>query len=327
MKQLPSAGHCRPQDLLVATSLLALLVVCVMGYLTADDSNGGLEEVGVTRMGRLSAVLNYRVQINNQVRRFYEANSKSSFPYEQQITELQGALASKRAADQALVQAFNEYDQVPKTPEGQQIWDGLKTYWQPWHDAIVAGVTRKLEDALQNPTPEKLLAFYQVTDEIAMQQRNNTREITTRLGELADRTQMLTEEYVKETLARGDKFIAAQLTVSAIAIALLVILGITTLKTIVRPLELIRDTVLTVLFPASRRVPSQGKGMSTILKSCLPQSGDFWLSCNMTSGALYSGRFWRSAGGLGYPFAGQAVCRRRCCVIPVGSFQFEGKIS
>jgi hypothetical protein len=162
------------------------------------------------------------VQINNQVRRFYEASSKSTFPYEQQITELQGTLASKRAADQALVQAFNEYDQVPKTPEGQRIWAELKTYWQPWHDAIIVGVTRSLEDALQNPTPEKLLAFSHNTDEAGMQQRNNTREITTRLGELADRTQRLTEEYVKETMARGDKFLAAQLTVSAIAIAVLV---------------------------------------------------------------------------------------------------------
>jgi methyl-accepting chemotaxis protein len=217
-----------------------------MGYLTADDSNDGLEEVGVTQMHRLTAILNYRVQINNQVRRFYEANSKGSFPYEQQITELQGTLASKQAADKELVRWFNEYDKLTKIPENQKIWEELKSYWQPWHDAIIVGVTRKLEDALQNPTPEKMHAFVADTDETGMRQRGNTREITARLDTLAERTQARVEEAVKETMARGDKFLAAQLTVSAIAIAVLVILGITTLKAVVRPLELIRDTVQNV---------------------------------------------------------------------------------
>ncbi|MDR3158005.1 MAG: HAMP domain-containing protein, partial [Zoogloeaceae bacterium] len=233
--------HC-----LSTISWSTLVLVSFLGWYNATNSNEAFDKIDRELVPKLDMVLQLRVQANNMVRRMYEAGSKNTFAYREQVEELTRALEQKKQADEQSQQWFQTYDKLDRHPDAQAVWDKLRAKWPGWFAVMGTEITGSLETALRNPSQESLNVFYKKVDEVGVTQRGNTAEITGSLQELSEVVRKVTSEVVEEDKDNASTIRTFQIVVSLLAIAGVIFLGITTLRAVVRPIERVRDTTVRI---------------------------------------------------------------------------------
>ncbi|MDR0528028.1 MAG: MCP four helix bundle domain-containing protein, partial [Zoogloeaceae bacterium] len=229
--------------LLSTTAWLALLLVGIFGFYSANRSEESLEYVGNEILPKLYSVLQVNSQINNVALRFFSASSVSTMPYEAQLRQLNTMLPLLREAVSETDKYFRKYDDMPKAPENQKLWDEVKMIWPGWYQGMGTETVNLLEDALSNPTPEKLHAFSSKLDDVANSRRGAMQEIIRLTDKIAENTGKISDAYIEADRVSSRSRLTAQTAISVLAVIAVIVLGITTLGAIVKPLNLMRDTV------------------------------------------------------------------------------------
>ncbi|MDR2165784.1 MAG: MCP four helix bundle domain-containing protein, partial [Zoogloeaceae bacterium] len=232
--------------ILASLALLALIIVGGLGYYNTATSTDAVKGLDTDTIPKLEAVLQFRVQVNNMVRRMYEAGSKRSFPYDEQIKELTRALSRMKDADSEAQKWYKTYDEYSKYPEVQKIWDGIKPIWPAWSQNLGSGLIRSLEGALSSPTPEKLDAFFRLVDQTGLANRDATSAMGSKLIELVEINDKTRHEIIRTFEEKSRQSMWVQVLITIVAIVGIVFLGVTSLKAIVKPVERVRDTVARV---------------------------------------------------------------------------------
>jgi len=231
---------------LIVMAWIALISVSSLGLYSATVSSKTMYLLSDELMPKIQTVLMLREQTNNMLRRLYEASSKSVFSYEDQIKELRIALEGKREADAYALQLYQAYDAFNRHPDAVAMWDRVTKAWSTWYPEIGPGFTRSIETALNNPTPEKLEAFFLESRNTGPQFRDRTGAIADGLSEISDLIIRQGREVTVSTENSVETIRNLQIAVTLLAIAGLVLLGVTTLKTVVSPIEKTRDMVVHV---------------------------------------------------------------------------------
>ncbi|MDR2690113.1 MAG: methyl-accepting chemotaxis protein [Azoarcus sp.] len=232
--------------ILATISWVSLLIVGVVGYYSASSSANAIARLNEDTIPKLEAVLNFRIQVNTIVRRLYEGGSKSGFAYDSQVEELTMVLSGMKEAEAQAQKWFKTYDAFTRHPDAQKLWGQIAEVWPSWSAALGIGVINSLERTLSSPTPEKLNAFYLEIDRLGIAQRDKTRVMSKALEDLVAVNSRLRDEIAKGFESATRQQITTQITISVIAILLVIFLGITTLTAVVKPVEQVRDTVLRV---------------------------------------------------------------------------------
>ncbi|MDR2164866.1 MAG: HAMP domain-containing protein, partial [Zoogloeaceae bacterium] len=232
--------------ILAISSWVALVLVSLLGWYNATNSNEAFARIDTDIMPKLEAVLSIQVQANNMERRMFETGSKNTFAYGEQIRELKDGLEQKRQADKQAQEWFASYDKVEKHPDIQPTWDQLKALWPAWYEAVGTQVTNSLETAVRNPTPENQDAFYKLVDTTGIAHREASQKITKLLDEVSNETKRIAHDIVKENEAEVHTIQMVQIAVSLLTMVCVVFMGITTLRAVVTPIERVRDTVARV---------------------------------------------------------------------------------
>jgi methyl-accepting chemotaxis protein len=229
--------------ILASLAWISLVIVSFLGWYNATISSNGIVLLNTDTVAKMEAVLELENSVNGMVRRFYEAGSKSTFEYNAQVQELSTVLGHIKATEAEAQEWFKKYDGFKKHAEAQKLWDQVRDAWPAWSSALGSELVRTLETTLNNPTPEKLQAFSTQVDRIGLANREGTRKITGALGELVKLNARFRSEIVQNLENTSDRHVTIQLVVSTIAIAIVILLGITTLKAVVKPVERVRDIV------------------------------------------------------------------------------------
>ena len=229
--------------LLSIVAWASLLVVGGLGFYSSTESSKTIEILNKSVLTKTVYVLQFRAQVNNVIRRFYEISAKASLPHDQQIEELRRLVDLKRAADDNALKYFSDYDGMPRAAGAEPIWADIKNAWQTWYPAMGAEVTNALVNAVNNPTPENTAAVYSTIHDITFKHRDVSALLTKRMNDLTEFNQTFADNLEEADAKASSNMLMIQVILTLGAIAGLVFLGITTLKAVVIPVEKVRDAV------------------------------------------------------------------------------------
>jgi methyl-accepting chemotaxis protein len=222
---------------------VSLLIVSLLGFYSAWRSDEAIVSLSEDSLPKTTAMLKYRTHVNNIVRRLYEAGSKNTFSYDDQLKELGRVLPMWREADGEAQTWFKTYDAFVKHAETQAVWDRVARLWPAWRTNLATNMIASLETALRDPSQEKLDAFYLTVDKAGLANRDTTTEITKYLNDLVDLTDSLSKKIAQDFRDSSQRSMVIQGAVSFIAIVGVFFLGLTTLFAIVKPVERVRNTL------------------------------------------------------------------------------------
>jgi methyl-accepting chemotaxis protein len=222
---------------------ISLLIISLLGFYIAWHSDEAIVSLSDDSLPKHEAVLKYRTHVNNIVRRMYEAGSKNTFSYEDQLKELERVLPAWREADSEAQTWFKTYDGFVRHAETKAVWDRIAKLWPAWRANQATNMIASLETVLRDPSPEKLNVFYLAVDQAGLVNRDTTIEITKNLNELSDLTDQLSKQITQDFKEASRRSMVILGIVSLIAIAGVFFLGLTTLFAISRPVERVRNTL------------------------------------------------------------------------------------
>ncbi|MDR0674107.1 MAG: MCP four helix bundle domain-containing protein, partial [Zoogloeaceae bacterium] len=225
---------------------VSLAIVGMLGFYNTSSSVDAFRQLNAETVSKLEAVLEFEISVNNMERRLYEAGSKNTFEYDVQIQELATVLAHMKEGEAEAQKWFKTYEAFKRHPDAQKLWDRVVENWPSWSSALGAGVINTLETALTNPTPGKLAAFYGEVDRLGMANREKTRVITNALSELVIFNERMRSEVAQNFESGANLHLMTQAFITLLAIAGIVFLGVTSLKSIVKPVKTVRDTTVKI---------------------------------------------------------------------------------
>jgi methyl-accepting chemotaxis protein len=229
--------------LLATLAWVGLIIVAGIGINNSTNDDDIIRDMTEIKLPKAEALLKARVQVNNEIRRNYEAVAVNELPLEERVPRLQQILAKKQEADQRLQKMFDQYDKWPRKPEAEAIYVKIKDAYSRWKPVIVIGGTQEMERGLRNPTDENLDIMAANILKSASAVRNESNTMTDLLGELVDFNEKITAIAAAEAEHNSHNALVLQSIVSAVLIIAVIVLGITTLKTVVVPTEKVRDAV------------------------------------------------------------------------------------
>jgi methyl-accepting chemotaxis protein len=229
--------------LLATLTWAGIAVVAGIGINNSMGDADIVKGINEVRLPKTELMLNIRALTNNEVRRTYEPLAVSELPLAERILRVQQALEKKRVADQRIVEFFDRYAELPRTPEAEAIFNNLKNAWTKWKPVIVDGVTQELTRGLSNPTEENLHEMNKQILKITSGVREESNQITQFADELVDLNSKLACEEATEVARTSRNAFILQITLSVILILFAIYLGVSTLRAVVKPVENVRDTV------------------------------------------------------------------------------------
>ncbi|MDR3054221.1 MAG: methyl-accepting chemotaxis protein [Zoogloeaceae bacterium] len=229
--------------LLATLAWVGLVVISAIGISNSIEDENIIKDISAIRLPKVEGLLNMRAQVNNEVRRNYEAVALNTLPLAERISLLQQGLERKKEADRLLQEAFDQYDKLPRLPEAEAMFSQIKIAYSKWHPIIGAGATQEIERGLSNPTEANLAIMVDNIMKNALTVRQETTVMTDLLSKLVDFNNKVTEEAVNEAKRTSRNALWMQVIFSTILIVSAIFLGITTLKAVVGPTEKVRDAV------------------------------------------------------------------------------------
>jgi methyl-accepting chemotaxis protein len=229
--------------LLSTVAWLGLILVAGIGIYTSQEDSRVLKDITDIRMTKAETLLNARIQVNNEIRRTYEAVALQEIPVEERVPSLQQALAKKQESDKHLQEAIDTYDKLPRNAEADVLFAKVKDTYSRWKPAIITEGTQLLERGLNNPTEENLTNMSADLLKNARTVRNDTVAMTDLFGEMVDMNNKITAEFVADNDRISEQTFYVQVILSSLLILAAIFLSITTLKAVVGPVEKVRDAV------------------------------------------------------------------------------------
>ena len=229
--------------LLSTLAWLGLLIVAGVGINNSMGDADSIDDITQVRLPKVEALIMARLHVNNELRRYYEAVAIDDLPLAEQMLRLQAILPEKKISDKALQEALDQYDKLPRSPDADALFAKIRDAYGKWKSVIVDAGTREIEHFLENSSGENMGSMSETLMKNAATVRAESRVMTETLGQLNDLNTKITGEIVAEIERTSSNAFTMQIILSVIFVVAIVILGITTLKAVVAPIEKVRDAV------------------------------------------------------------------------------------
>ena len=229
--------------LLATLAWLGIVIVAAVGINNSLEDSQVLSDITDSRMLKTRALLTAEGQIYNEIMSINEILHLETLPVAERIPRYQAILSSKQEADKELKQALDTYAKLPRLPEADTLFAEIQNNYTEWAQVIVTNTTRELVQVLANPTDENMHNTF-----IRIQQSIETvRSKTVAINELLNQLLALDAKTVAAVVADNEhtsqNALIIQIVVSAVLILSAIILGISTLKSVVAPTIKVRDAV------------------------------------------------------------------------------------
>jgi len=219
--------------LLLAVGVLALLLVMAIAFMGMKKDAEMLQEVGKVRMPSVMGL-----QIINEGQTALRSSNRAieSFaPYPEQHTEIGEQLKRKQEIWQRIEKGWKLYEPLPQTPDEAALWKQFVKEWDAWKasDNRFAEVAAEIPRAANAARKAELFAELH-RNLIDMRPLFTAAEAS--LDKLVDLNVRIGEEAVQTATDSSARAMSQMYTTSAIALALLVAIGLFILAGIMRQL-------------------------------------------------------------------------------------------
>ncbi|MCL2876425.1 MAG: methyl-accepting chemotaxis protein [Betaproteobacteria bacterium] len=234
--------------IMAITAWASLLVVAIIGFVNMNNSRELMLNVKTDRFPKVIAILELESHFHQIRARSYEILSKSKLPLEQQISEVRQLLILQKQVLEEAGSIFAEYDKMSRrTPDIRETWEELRKDWDVWYSSI-AGQSQKQEMLLaSNPDQESMIHMYEETSAVYENLRSAVGpRLSKNLRFLLQRNTEIAHELLSNTIENQNNSMWGQGIVSSIAIALVIVLCLITLKAIFTPIGKLSKTIVEV---------------------------------------------------------------------------------
>jgi methyl-accepting chemotaxis protein len=218
---------------LIATAVLALLLVMLIAFSGLQRQSAMLDEIGKNRLPSVQSL-----QIMNEGQSALRSATRAMDAvamYPEQYDELAHEVQRKQEIWSRIDKAWQVYDPLPQTPEEEKVWNQFVKEWAAWkqRDAAITGLASQIVHA--DGVARKKEIFATLHREL-LDSRDAFHAAELGLGKLVE----LNIQYGDDAVKQADQASAAatrqMYLASGAALALLVLLGAVILRGILRQL-------------------------------------------------------------------------------------------
>jgi methyl-accepting chemotaxis protein len=228
---------------LVVFSLVAMLVIGVLGIMNARSDGVLIANIQKVQMARVTNILFLEVGMLDLTRRSYQISAMNLLPYERQVDELRRLRDILRPLHESTQQRISAYEALPFTDEGRRTWSGIMQVWSQWY-AHDQDYLQRLEQVLGNPSPDAMREVYVHVMDRNLQRRDLTVKLSEGISDLIDIDLKQAEEGARAAEQNTRTFIV---TLTVVIVLAVVILGFLTLSingSVIKPVEKARDILV-----------------------------------------------------------------------------------
>ena len=222
---------------------LGLIIIAAIGINNSLGDAATIKNIATNSIPKAESLLIARGEVYNLSRRNYESIAMEHLPYAEQVTNTQRIVTRKKIAETALQQALDTYDKLPRLPEADITWGKFKDVYARWKPAMITETTQYMEQGLAGGTQESLNEATEKILHSSTAARDDTNALNDLLDQLVDTNKKFTDAGITEAEESSSRALILQIVISAVLIALAIFLGMTTLKAVVKPIEIMRDAV------------------------------------------------------------------------------------
>ncbi|MDR1848592.1 MAG: methyl-accepting chemotaxis protein [Zoogloeaceae bacterium] len=231
-------------NIMLVVAGLALVTVAGFATYNLNEAGNNLVYVGHDRMPKVSALQNLNTQVMRIRAASYQAMATADYPPSQQVERL-GIIATEFENAIKDAQGFvDAYDKIPRVnPLANQKWSEFEGLWKEWLTGLQSQ-NANLKVAAAKGTAEALAQMHkQYIDDQAHLRENVTPRLLEAQKWLVDFNNQSAEDTVKESIAAQEQAMWVQNTVSIVAFVVLLVLGITTMKSTFAPIHKLSETL------------------------------------------------------------------------------------
>ncbi len=232
--------------LLLASSVLALLMVGGLGVRGITQEQSAIEDIGGNRMPSVIALLQIQEAFTNMSRSTYmNLALASNLPIDSKRADFEVSTSRKKAAHEEIERAVQKYEGLPSDGEEQQIWKETKLNLEKWK-VLEARIGQAEEKARKAMSDEGFQALSIETRAIFLERRPANKALLEGLQKLLE---LNMREGDKAYATAKDAAAAAKLhstIVFFVATLAILVLGISIMRSVMRPIEIAQNTVLEI---------------------------------------------------------------------------------
>ncbi len=219
---------------LLAVAILALLLVVALAFSGLKTASEMLDEIGNTRMPSVQALEEInegQTAIRSAVRAVLLSQLHPAG--QQSEAENQGRRVQQKL--EQIQNAWTNYERLPQSAEEAAQWKELLPHWNSWKNSTQQ-VAEALRSIVRSDNPARRRELLADVDRQVSDSRNAFHEVETRLGKVIELNVGLGQEAVRQAEASSTRALTLMYTVSGIAFALLLALGLFILRSTLRQL-------------------------------------------------------------------------------------------
>ncbi|SHN43230.1 methyl-accepting chemotaxis protein [Duganella sacchari] len=217
---------------LLGVAVLALLLVVVIGFRGLKQEGAMLAEIGKNRMPSVQALMG----MNEGKTGIRSANRAADAVamYPEDTAEIKQQIKRRAEIFGQIDAARKVYEALPQSNEEGTVWKQFIKSWDTWKqkDVEFGGLLAQIQDAEVAKRKELFVALHRNL----VDNRANFHEVENALDKLVELNVSYGEDAVKEADAASNAAVASMYTASAIALLVLVALGLLILRDILKQL-------------------------------------------------------------------------------------------
>lgn len=218
---------------LLGVGIAALLAVIFIAYMGLKRDAEMLSEVGENRLPSVKDL-----QVVNEAKTAIRSTSRgidTMASYPEEVKNIDHELSNKAKAWERADKAWKAYDALPQTAEEAVVWKQLEKEWGAWRalDQRIGELAREITKADSAARRKELFQDYH---EALIASRPAFKAAEDTLEKLVDMNTQAGEDAVKEAQESSTRARSLMYTISAIALATLIALGLFILRAVMRQL-------------------------------------------------------------------------------------------
>jgi methyl-accepting chemotaxis protein len=233
-------------QVLVVVGVVAMFSIGSFGYYGMSKSNQALEEVGDSTLPSLTNLLILKEAITDLSRNLYTVIAADRLPtLERKKTELQVALTRKTDALKRADEAIKAYEALESSAEEKVLWEKASAAWKAWLE-MEKSIIAVLESSLRNLSDESVRSAADAHQKMVEDRRAITRELGQSLQKIIDFNTAESTAAFAAAKQSATRALTAELIAFLIAFVALIGVGLSVLKSVMRPITIAQSTVMEI---------------------------------------------------------------------------------
>ncbi|MEI7430450.1 MAG: methyl-accepting chemotaxis protein [Betaproteobacteria bacterium] len=262
-------------ELLVGIAVVAMFCIGGFGYKGIQQGRSAIDDIGANRLPSVTALLTVKEALTDMSRNLYTLIVAAGIPnVETQKSEMKVAYQRRVDALKRAEDSIKAYEALPFDEEEKALWGNFKKAWGDWLP-LEMEILAANKKAIDTPTPENIKLAADAHLAMVAKRRPITRELGLSLQADIDLNNKRAQEAYQEADKSAATAVKAQIAVFSAGLIALIVLGLLTLRGVMRPIAIAERTISEIAknsdltkqieYSAPDEIGSMIKGLNSML--------------------------------------------------------------